>query len=73
MTNTMTNLQVKLIKTKDGLLAQCPDNPEIIVTGKNKSEITKNIHEIMDGYIEAFPEMKSNLPGNGVDFKIAFQ
>lgn len=73
MTNTMTNLQVKLIKTKDGLLAQCPDNPEIIVTGKNKSEITKNIHEIMSGYIEAFPEMKSNLPGNGVDFKIVFQ
>lgn len=68
----MTNLQVKLIKTKNGLLSQCPDNPEIIVTGKNKTEISKNIYEIMNGYIEAFPEMKSQLPGNGVDFKIVF-
>ncbi len=68
----MTNLQVKLTKTKEGFLAQCPDNPEIIVTGKNKTEIGKNIHEIMNGYIEAFPEMKSQLPGNGTDFKIVF-
>ncbi len=67
----MTNLAVKLTKTKTGLLAQCPDNPEIIVTGKNKTEITKNIHTIINGYIEAFPEMKSQLPHD--DFKIIYQ
>lgn len=69
----MTDLMVKLTKTEEGLLAQCAANPEIIVTGKNKTEVSKNIHEIMGGYIEAFPEMKAQLPGNGKDFKIIFQ
>ena len=54
----MIKFQVKLTKTKEGMLAQCLDNPEIIVVGKNKTEIKSNFKEIVKGYVEAFPETK---------------
>ena len=57
----MTKLQVKLVKTKEGMLAQCLDRPEIIVVGKNKSTIKSKLEEIIEGYVIAFPETKNDF------------
>ena len=56
-----TKLKVKLTKTSEGILAQCLDRPEIIVTGKNQKGITANLKKIISGYVEAFPETKSEF------------
>lgn len=54
-------LEVKLTKTSDGLMAQCLDRPEIIVSGKNQKAIKSELKQIISGYIEAFPETKSDF------------
>ena len=61
----MTKLQIQLTKTKEGMLAQSEDNPEIIVTGKNKTEIKTKLKEIITGYVQAFPESKDQFFENG--------
>lgn len=61
----MTKIQVMLTKTKDGLLAQYSDYPEIIVTGKNKTMIKTKLDEIVTGYVQAFPESKNQFFENG--------
>ena len=66
-------LRVNLEKTADGLLAQYPDRPEIIVSGRNRTEIKRNLKTIMAGYVEAFPETRGELSGGGTDFKIDFR
>lgn len=40
------------------MIAQSLDNPEIIVTGSNKTEIKSELKEILLGYVEAYPETK---------------
>ncbi len=55
----MTKLQVTLSKIESGLIAQCLGNPEIIVVGKNKTEIKTNLKKIIGGYVIAFPESKN--------------
>ena len=57
----MEQLRVKLSKTKDGMLAQCLDKPEIIVTGKNKTQIKTELNKIIEGYVEAFPSTKNDF------------
>lgn len=47
------------------MLAQCQDNPEIIVTGKDETEIKTKLKEIVTGYVEAFPESKDQFFENG--------
>lgn len=54
-------LHVRLTKFPEGLMAQCLDRPEILVTGKNRQEINSNLEKIMAGYVEAFPETKKDL------------
>ena len=68
----MSAVRVKLEKIKGGLLAQCLDNPEIIVTGDNKEQINKNLIKIIDGYVEAFPETKNSFFENQQRFKVDF-
>ena len=55
-------LRINLEKTADGLLAQYPDRPEIIVSGRNRTEIKKNLKTIMAGCVEAFPETRGSCP-----------
>lgn len=54
-------LTVKITKFTEGIMAQCLDKPEILVTGENKKEIQANLKKIIAGYAEAFPETKKDL------------
>ena len=54
-------LNVKITKFPEGIMAQCLDKPEILVTGKNKKEIHANLKKIITGYVEAFPETKKEF------------
>ena len=54
-------LEVRLTKLPEGMMAQCLDKPEILVTGKNKREIKANLQKIIGGYIEAFPETRKDF------------
>lgn len=66
-------LNVKLTKIDNGLMAQCMDNPAIIVSGKNKTQIKSKFKEIIDGYIQAFPETKTDFfTKNNKMFEVVF-
>ena len=54
-------LNIKITKFPEGIMAQCLDKPEILVTGKNKKEIQANLKKIITGYVEAFPETKKEF------------
>ena len=70
--STMAKLQIKLTKSKEGLLAQCLDTPEIIVVGKNKTEIKTELKSIIEGCVEAFPETKGTFYKNNKMVEVNF-
>ncbi len=67
-------MSVDLFKIPEGYLAQCPNHPEILVTGKTKSEIKDNLKRLLNGYVEAFPETKHKFfPKNDQMVKFKFE
>ena len=50
-----------MFKTSEGIMAQCPNNPEIIVTGKNKTEIKSQLKTLINCYVKAFPDTKNKF------------
>lgn len=58
-------IRVKVEKKEDGFIAQCLDNPAIIVTGASKADIRKNLKDAITGYVYAFPEDKKEFFQDG--------
>ena len=54
------------------MLAQCMDNPEIIVEAKNKRQLNVKLKEIITGYVEAFPETKNDFFTNKKMREVSF-
>ena len=54
-------LNVKLAEAPEGTLTQCLDRPETTVAGKNQKATMANLKKIISGYVEAFPDTKSEF------------
>ena len=54
------------------MISQSLDNPEIIVTGSNKTEIKSELKEILLGYVEAYPETKKEFFVNNKMIDVKF-
>ena len=52
----MEPIRIKVEKKEGGFIAQCLDNPAIIVTGASKADMRKNLNAAITGYVYAFPE-----------------
>lgn len=61
----MPQIRVMLIKDEGGYLAQGFDNHAIIVTGKNKQTVRKNLAKLINGHVEAFPSTKNEFFEDG--------
>lgn len=61
----MEPIRIKVEKKEGGFIAQCLDNPAIIVTGASKADMRKNLNAAITGYVYAFPEDKNEFFQDG--------
>ena len=59
-----------MFKTSEGIMAQSPHNPEIIVTGKTKTEIKSQLKKLINCYVKAIPSTKKRFFINGKMIKM---
>ena len=51
-------IRVRVERDGAGLLVQCIDDPSIIVTGMNRTNVQANIKACIAGYVQAFPRAR---------------